>query len=64
MVARLGLTRVLLRAHGLGPIPYVIWLEELVRLKLIYGSSGGYVFIHQLVQEQTATTATHVPRPR
>jgi hypothetical protein len=65
-VTRLGLARVLLWIRDLAPIRYVTWLEELVRLRLIYRGSGGYVFIHELVQEQIAGSrlAGEVPAQR
>jgi hypothetical protein len=51
-VAQHGLLRVLLAIYHLAPLRYVRWLDNAVRLRLLYRSAdGGYMFIHQMVQQ-------------
>jgi len=50
--AQYGVFRVLLWRYRIAPLRYVRWLNSTVHLRLLYrGASGGYVFIHRLVQD-------------
>ncbi|MGR6967098.1 hypothetical protein ACU610_21810 [Geodermatophilus sp. URMC 61] len=53
--AQHGLLRLLLWRCGAAPLRYVRWLNYAVQLRLLYrGTSGGYVFIHRMIQEHFA----------
>ena len=42
----------LLFGYTIAPLRYVRWLNYTVQLRLLYrGTSGGYVFIHRIVQD-------------
>jgi len=63
-----GLLRLLLFRYNLAPLRYVRWLDSMVQLRLLYrGVSGGYVFIHGVVQEyfveMVPVRAADVSRP-
>jgi hypothetical protein len=48
--------RLILCLHGHTPITFARWLDHAVSLRLLYrNGSGGYVFIHGLLQEYFAT---------
>ena len=50
--AQYGVLRLLLWRYRIVPLRYVHWLNYTVRLRLLYWStSGGYVFIHRIVQD-------------
>src|SRR3954447_6744730 len=50
--AQHGLIRLLLYRYNIAPLRYVRWLNYMVHLRLLYrGTSGGYLFIHRMVQE-------------
>ena len=47
-----GIFRLLLWAHHVAPLRTVRWLNYMVRLRLLYrGTSGGYLFIHRIMQD-------------
>ena len=47
-----GIVRALLWRYRIAPLRYGHWLNYTVRLRLLYWSaSGGYVFIHRIVQD-------------
>jgi len=49
--------RLLLWRYRLAPLRYGHWLDYMVRLRLLYrGAGGGYLFIHQIVQDHFAGT--------
>jgi len=50
-------TRAILRLQGVAPWRLVDWLEDMVKIRLLYRSSGGYVFIHRLVAEDLEAQA-------
>jgi hypothetical protein len=50
--AQHAVLRLLLQRYHLTPLRYVRWLNYTVHLRLLYrGTSGGYVFIHRIVQD-------------
>ena len=61
------LLRLLLFASGVAPLRYARWLNYATSLRLLYrGGSGGYIFIHQLLQEyfcDARTKPTPAPPP-
>lgn len=38
-------------AFGVGPGRYIRWLNSMVRLRLLYRSGAGFVFMHRILQE-------------
>jgi hypothetical protein len=44
-------TRLVMALQGRAPLPYVRWLEEMVRLRVLYRNGGGYVFIHGMMRD-------------
>lgn len=60
--AQYWLTRVLLTLRGGAPVHYVRWLDTMVAARLMYRSgTGGYVFIHHLVQDHLAAPPADAP---
>ncbi len=60
-VTQYWLARTLIWTHGLSPLRLHRWLEYSVRLRLLYRSNGGYVFIHRMLLDCMAEDA-HPPK--
>jgi Transposase DDE domain len=57
-----GIFRLLLWAHHIAPLRTVRWLNYMVQLRLLYrGTSGGYVFIHRIVQNYFCDAVVDLP---
>jgi hypothetical protein len=57
-----GMFRLLLWAHHVAPLRTVRWLNYMVQLRLLYrGTSGGYVFIHRIVQNYFCDAVVDLP---
>ena len=57
-----GIFRLLLWAHHVAPLRSVRWLNYMVQLRLLYrGTSGGYVFIHRIVQNYFCDAVVDLP---
>ena len=55
--------RLLLWRYGKCPLLYVRWLNDMVRMRLLYwGAEGGYTFIHGIVQQYFANPTSEPER--
>ncbi len=55
-----GALRLLMYMQRISPLRHVRWLDYAVHLR---GASGGYVFIHRIVQDYFNEAAATHPRP-